>query len=253
VFKKTYIALFISCLSASSYAYQINSTLFIENKTDKALELKVGTVDRQIEIFSIAPHLSRKVDMSIGGWELYKYYPSAPFTISDAADHKLYVQGRVNYYVGPWPTKQYNSLDALSAATGLTLDPTYSCLPSDSSFENKIVITGTPQGELQAAPMSSELHCQGFRSSSIRDSHQYYTPVCSDGKTSAIFWKIVEQDNGYGLTNFVYSKGNHDNLCSPDSGKYCEGGTLPNTWLDDAHIKNMLDDIVRKGAFCGSW
>jgi hypothetical protein len=252
MFKKTYIALLISCISASSYAYEIKSNLTVENKTNISMVVNVEIPNIKTASYSIPPYTTGKLDLSINGWELYKYYPANLTIKSNDVHHKLYVQGRVNYYVGAWPTVQYNSLDALSAADGLTIDSTYSCFPSSSTFENKIVIVGAPGSPLNPAAMPIEMHCQGFKSSVLQSDHIYYTPTCSDGKKSAFFWKILEKDDGKGVTNFMYTKGYMDNLCY-DNGMYCDGGSLPSSSLTDDKIKEMLDNIVRRGVFCGSW
>lgn len=250
--KKIHMALFISCISASSYGYEIKSNLIVENKTSISMVVNVEIPNIKTASYTIAPYGSGQLDLTINGWELYKYYPGSLTIKSNDAHHKLYVQGRVIYYVGAWPTVKYNSLDALSVADGLTLDATYSCFSSSSSFENKIVIKGAPGSPLNPPAIPAEMHCQGFKSSILQTEHIYYTPTCSDGKRSAFFWKILEKDNGEGSTDFMYTKGYMDNLCF-DNGLYCDGGRLPSNSLTDEKIKNMLDDIVRKGVFCGSW
>jgi len=239
-------------MSASSYAYEIKSSLIVENKTDTSIIVDVDIPKEKTRSLLIRPNMTNQLDVSIEGWELYKSYP-APFTIkSNDAHHKLYVQGRINYYVGAWPTVKYSSLDALSTADGLTIDTNYSCFPSNTGFENKIVISGAPGSALHPTTLPTEMHCQGFKSSILQSDHLYYTPTCSDGKRNALFWKIFEKRDDQGYTHFMYTKGYLQELCI-DNGFYCDGGTLATLSQSDAAIKNMLDDIVRKGKFCGSW
>ena len=156
----------ISCISAASYAYSIKSSLRVENNTDVPMVITVGDLPFQkSKPTRIAPHDFSNVDLTIGGWEPNKYYSARLDIKSDDDEQKLFVQGRVDYYVG-FSSYQNNSLDSVTAAEGLSIDATYSCFPRDSNispFVNKIVISGEPD-KAGANSNIAELHCQGFKS-----------------------------------------------------------------------------------------
>src|SRR5437868_3420632 len=145
MFKKIAIALFISSISVSSYAYLIGSNLTIENKTNIPMEINVDAAEGKITKL-ISPHAMITLNLNVNGWKLY-HSTTAPFTITSVplhSDSSVYVEGRVAYYVYDWPSHQYSFLDSLSVASGITIEPSYSCAVSDNTFENKIVIDGTP-------------------------------------------------------------------------------------------------------------
>jgi hypothetical protein len=244
--KKIPAIVFISCISASSYAYEITSNLTIENKTNTPMEMTITMPDGKPKTVKILPSATSKLDLTIGGWQLYKTY-NAPFTIkSDNADQKLYAQGRVDYYVHAWPTQQYNFLDSISTAEGVSIDSTYGCFVKNSNFENKIVINGTPNNPLQAKAFSSETHCRGLKSSTFSDDHQRYTPTCTNGKTAT--FTLVSEEHG----KLLYTAGEYDYVRVPYTLRE-----------DNAHIQKSLDDVLNNppvppyylyvNVFCGSW
>lgn len=247
--KKILSLVFISCISASSYAYFIGSNLTVENKLNIPMLMTITMPDGSKRPVKIPAGETSKVDLSISGWELYKMY-NAPFTIkSDDALKKLYAQGRIDYYIHAWPSQQYNFLDSISTAEGVSIDTTYSCYVADTTFENKIIINGTPNTAMEIKQYPQETHCLGLKSSIISDNHKKYTPTCMNGKT-AIF-SLTGETNQPDSTEYDYSADEHNYLrvffASP--------------WQDDATIKRNLDRVLNEyekhyyyvNNFCGSW
>lgn len=245
MFKKIPAIVFISCISASSYAYTILSNLTIENKTNIPMEMIVHMPDGNPKSIKILPNNKRNLDLSIDGWKLYTTY-NAPFTIkSDNAENKLYAQGRVDYYVHAWPTQKYNFFDSISTAEGVSIDSTYSCFVDNKTFQNKIVINGTPNNAMVAKEFTPETHCRGLKSSTLSDNHQQYTPICTNGKTAT----FMLTSEAYG--ELMYSAGEYEYVSA-----------LYTLMEDNAHIQQSLDDALNvpdphqyfyRNVFCGSW
>ena len=140
---------------------------------------------------------------------------------------KTLYKGRVDYYVQAWPTQKYNFFDSISTAEGVSIDSTYSCFVNNSTFENKIVINGTPNNVLQADKFPTETHCRGLKSSTLSDNHQQYTPTCTNGKTAT--FTLSSEARG----EFLYTAGEYDYVRVPYT-----------LWEDNAHIQKSLDDVL---------
>src|SRR5262245_47243890 len=101
MFKKIPLALLISCISASSYAYFIKSNFQIENNTNIPMKVVMDQPNGQptLEI-SVYPHDTTNVLIENGdhGGALYQA-SEAPFKIMSADKSKQYGQGRVAYQV----------------------------------------------------------------------------------------------------------------------------------------------------------
>lgn len=256
MFKEILLTLLIGIVSSSSFAWGINSYLTVVNNTDTDMLVTVGDLPFQkSNPKKIARYGgSAQIDLTIGGWELGSY--SAPLTIvSDDKDQKLYVQGRVAYYVDVGPSfdlRKYSFLDSLTAAKWVTLDSTYQCSSEYlKSFRNEIVINGTPDKVLEENAPSGKVHCRGLKSSILNWELQTYTPICKDGRHDK--FKLVLEPNG-DLYAFLYDDFLKDRTISfpiwvTPSKK---------TGLSQDDIKQYLDDALNSGGltynnFCGSW
>lgn len=195
MFKKIKMALLISCISASSYAYVIDTNLTVENRTNVPLLLTMEQPNGQDPVSQPIPaHQTSLIPMSNGdhGGLLYQT-STAPFKIMSNDNNKVYAQGRVAFYVGASLWNKYSFLNFVSAADGLTVDPVYSCKNGGygTTFENKIIIDGMPGKELQATGFPEMVSCQGLKSSELSHQNEYYTPTCFDGR-KPLFWRYFD-------------------------------------------------------------
>jgi hypothetical protein len=201
MFKKMKMALLISCLSASSYAYVIDANLTVQNKTKVPLMLTMDQPNGQDPVVRMIPAQQTSIiPMSNGDHSGLLYQTAtAPFKIVSAngekvdGENKIYAQGRVAFYVGGSLWNKYSFLNAVSAADGLTVDPVYSCANGGygTTFENTIVIDGTPGAELQAMNFPQAVSCQGLKSSELTHENEYYTPTCYHGGKT-LFWRYFD-------------------------------------------------------------
>lgn len=204
MFKKIQLGLLISCISVSSYAYVVETNFTIENKTDLTMliDLTLPNGDNRLEF--VYAHQTRVMALDNGDHSGLLYQTAtAPFKIYAqthiAGEDSTYVlsgQGRIAFYVGASLGNKYSFLNAVTAADGLTVEPTYSCRNGGygTTFDNKIVIDGKPGNELKVTAFPNEVMCKGVKSSGLRENHQYYTANCFDG-TGSVFWKI-DEDSG---------------------------------------------------------
>lgn len=206
MYKKIQLALLLSCMGTSSFAYQVKAYLTIDNKTNVPMQIGVKQPYNQPEIIKdLPPHTVTQVTkdpMENGMSYLFSLSQSyAFFAVKGIAENKdkVYLQGRVVYFAGGGASEKYSFIDNLSTAKGLTSTPAYTCRSAEQAdhiFNNQIVIEGTPGDTLVLTPFSDETgYCQGLKTSIMRDGdgegqkNQYYTPVCFDGTTS-IFWRV---------------------------------------------------------------
>lgn len=240
MFKKIQLAVFIACCNASSYAYVIDTHFTVENKTDVPMVITVDQPNGQTSnLLHIPAHESTQVYMQNGDNSGLLYQTStSPFTIK--ANGKLYLQGRVAYYVGASVWNKYSFLDAISAADGVKVDPSYSCKNGgyNPTFENKIVIDGTPHDELPVKEFPSKVSCQGLKFSSLQDEDRHYTPTCFDGMSST-FWKEI-------------IKSCHHNICH-DVIRYTNGNEKYSVGLADSNPSKAEIDKRVGNLYCGSW
>lgn len=196
MFKKIQLTLLVASLSASSYAYVIQTKLTVENKTDVPMLMTIDQPNGQESLSKPIPaHQTTILDMDNGDHSGLLYQTAtAPFKIKSMnADAKVFAQGRVAYYVGASLWNKYSFLDAVSAAHGLKVEPVYSCKNSGyyNNPENKMVIEGTPQADLKITDFPAAVNCIGLKSSELKDDNLNYTATCFDGKSST-FWKRIE-------------------------------------------------------------
>lgn len=146
--KKIQSALLLSCLSASSYAYLIQGTLTVENKTDipMAITVKNDTSGQVRYTKQLPPHEISHLQMDNGdgsGFLYQKYIDS--FIIGSEDSSKTFVKGNILYYVGSAVWNKYNYLQNVSTTDdGIKVDTHYSCknYGYSGTIENKIVIEG---------------------------------------------------------------------------------------------------------------
>lgn len=255
-------ALLLSCISVSSYAYFIDSTLKIENKTNTPLVIIVTQYNGEKFKQPIAANSSTTLNKEVmnnndhSGW-LYQT-ATQPFEIrSDDTNNTLYAQGRVMYYIHSAYWEEYSFLDSLSSATGVTLDPEYSCHKSNTTFNNKIVIDGKPEKILQPVKAyPTDVHCKGLKSSRL-DYLSLYHAVCADGNEG--YFQYVFGDSE---TDLIYA------LFEPrQKTKYIITTISASSLNDKDKVKKTLDDVLNNPApsflycfgypgcnsFCGSW
>jgi hypothetical protein len=214
MFKKIQFGLLLSCVSAYSYAYVINANLTVENKTDVPMVIVVDNPNGQAQLTQPIPaHKTTLLHLENGDHSGWLYQAStAPFKIrGENANGKVYVQGRLAYYVESAAWTKYSFLNAVSAADNLTVATNYTCENGgySTALDNQIIISGTPENELKEKKFPTDLICQGLKSSTFRDSNNFYTPTCSDGKTS-VFWKTDDRMttiNGRNLWFHIYTNG----------------------------------------------
>lgn len=244
MFKKIQLALLISCISASSYAYVIQTTLTVENKTGAPMQITIDHPNGQEPTTKPIPaHQTTIIDMDNGdhGGLLYQT-STAPFKIkSMGADAKVYAQGRVAYYVGASLWSKYSFLDAVSTADGLKVEPIYSCKNSGyyKNPENKIVIDGTGGNEMLARKFPDKVSCMGLKSAKLDEQTLSYTATCFDGK-STTFWKgsnLICTNQGCVFFN-TYS--NHDESYAVSDNE------------NPISLKAELDEVVGN-QHCGTW
>lgn len=195
MFKKIQLAILISGISATSYAYVVESNLTVENKTNVPMVMIIEQPNGQpVKTISIPAHQTiDKQYMQNGDHSGLLYQTSsAPFKIRETDENgKVLAQGRVVYYVGASLVNKYSYLNAVTAANNLTVDPVYTCKNGgyETTFENKLVIAGTADKELKIKKFPTDFSCQGFKSSTWNDATRQYTAVCFDGSSST-FTKV---------------------------------------------------------------
>jgi hypothetical protein len=253
MFKKIPLAIFISCISASSFAYQIGTNLTVENNTDVPMLLSVELPKGQAGMTQQIPaHKISQIYMTNGDHTgLLNQTSTAPFKITGAEDQKMYVQGRVVYYVGRTVWNKYIFLNSISVADGLQVDPVYTCKNGGNGnvFENKLVIDGVPGKELVATEFPIEKVCQGLKSSTLDQSAVNYAPVCFDGEKITYVQKDVSShyDGGHYHTHYTYAKYSN----AADSFMV----TFDNSSFDKISNEMLHAELDKVGgnAFCSSW
>lgn len=255
MFKKIKIplALFMSCISASSYAYMIGTNLTVENKTDVPMVLSVEQPNGQTEMTQQIPaHKISQLYITNGDHSGLLYQTStAPFKILGADNQKTYVQGRVVYYVGSTVWRKYSFLNTVSAAEGLRVDPVYTCKNGGNGnvFENKIVIDGMPGKEMEVKEFPEDTNCQGLKSSTLDASGVNYTPLCFDGESIDYVQKEVNShyDGGHYHTHYAYSK--YSNV----SDSFV--ATFDSSSFDEISNETLHAELDRIGgnAYCETW
>lgn len=189
----------------------------------------------------LPPHGSDTFYMESGDNTLLLYQTAtAPFKIREKdANGKVYAQGRIAYYVGGAGWNKYSFLDAISYADHLKIDTYYSCNGSNKTFDNKIVIDGTPQDEMQARRFPTHIRCQGFKYSVLRDNNHYYTPFCANEDHS------------------VFVKGKYcrktPSNCEEATGYYNGDKLYIVEYTDDTTALQSALDRVIGNAYCNSW
>lgn len=255
MFKKISLALFASCMSVSSYAYMVEANLTVENKTDIPMVLTVQQPNGQSDFnHNLPAHKVTQVYLVNGDHSGLLYQTStASFKISGAEDQKMYVQGRVVYYVGGSVWHKYSYLNTVSAAEGLAVDPVYTCknggYADNTVFENKLIINGVANKELEAKDFPAETNCQGLKYSTLDQTGVNYTPVCYDGESIAYLQRAVysHYHNGHYQTHYHYSKFSDvtsDFVATFDTSSYED--------VDNNTLHAELDK-VGGNVFCESW
>lgn len=242
--KKIHIALLISCFSVSSYAYIIGTDLIIDNRTDTPMQIEVNRPNNQTLLSQPLPAHQRSIVYVENGdtTELPNKLSKARFKIKNMTDKdKLYVQGRIAFYVGSSIQDKYSYLNSVSAANGLSVDQFYSCTDhGDKIFTQKITIAGTPGEALEETEFFANVPCQGVKHSVLRDNHQYYAAACFDGTSTPTYWKVDEYYNSRSNeTFFRYWYGDRKQLLD---------ATVKSQFFDDATLQAALDKKL-----CGSW
>ena len=159
--KKIHLALLISCISSSSFAYQVKAYLTIDNRTAVPMQIIVQQPNGQADITQDIPALQAtrvtKSQNDFGdplennmSYVLSLNQSHAFITIKGIAANKdkTYLQGRITYYAGGGASSKYSFLDDIFAAEGLSFKPKYTCRSAEKSdhvFDNQIVIEGTPE------------------------------------------------------------------------------------------------------------
>jgi len=242
MFKKTQLAILISCVSASSYAYLISSDLKIVNNTNIPMTVFVteqpkpngGKNELQGDVKNIPLPAYGFVDVTnpkgvklnngrpwggVGLWKL----DSAVITVRGETDHKIYLQGRLNYYIddfsGRMQPDQYSFLDSIFIASGLKQQPTYTCGSSTSfypTFDNQITIGykggSTTVGELPDLTKNEfpqVVTCNGLNYSNLEaggsNVYQTYRPHCFDGSKATFNYQYQKDNTENKITTYVYS------------------------------------------------
>lgn len=194
MFKKIFSAIFITCISASSYAYVIPTNFSIENKTnvDMTVEITPAVKGQEKITKQIPAHDTLQISLDNGDHSGWLYQTStSPFIIK--ANGKPYVQGRIAYYVGASVGNKYSFLNAVTSADGVKVNPIYSCRNggSNPTFENKIIIDGTPENALKLPDFPDEVSCQGIKYSHYDMETQDYNVTCSDD-TYSTFHQLTD-------------------------------------------------------------
>jgi len=216
--KKIQLTLLIFFTTTSSYAYEIGANLTIENKTNTPMIIAIDNPNGQAPTTSPIPaHKTSLIYLKNGdnsGWLYQKAI--APFIIKDATENnKIYIKGRLVYYVGNAAWVKHSFLNAVTASDDLTVDVHYTCKNGGYSavLDNQIIISGTPQNALSDKPFPTDLFCRGLKSSTLRGSqNDFYTPICFDNdhtRSSSIFWRKKSEniEDGQNLWEHVYTNG----------------------------------------------
>jgi hypothetical protein len=244
MFKQIQLAVLLSCTSVSSYAYLVETNFTIENKTDVPLVVVVTQPDGLKPLQLILAHETRQILVKNGDSSGLLYQTStAPFNIN-ALDHKknpLIVQGRIAFYVGASLGNKYSFLNALSAADGVTIDPSYSCKNGgyNTIFQNKIVIDGIPGNDLAVKAFPAAVRCDGLKSNDFNPKNLEYTPTCFDGNSST-FWPVWDSPGNF--IEFFYTNGKWN-----DDHHY-----LVDYSSDSEKIHTEQNNKIGN-AYCGTW
>lgn len=243
--KKISLVLLTTCISASSYAYVIGANLTVQNKTDVPMEIEITPPNKQEKVIKQIPaHETIHTYIENGDHSGWLYQTStAPFTIK--ANNKLYAQGRIAFYVGASVGNKYSFLNAVSAADGIKVDPSYSCKNggNGTTFENTIVIDGTPGNAMSVTEFPDDVSCQGIKSSVYnKDDNQDYTITCSDDTYSTFHQLTYTECVRFGCW-WVYKYSNGEQKYWP---------TSPERFADSFAFQRELDKRIGSG-FCGTW
>ena len=224
MFKKTQLAILVCCVSASSYAYRINSDLIVDNKTGKALQVEISNVtDEKIDqTQQILPGSQTHFKTNNGQVDngLTGKLDTAIITIKGLEDQKIYLQARLNYYVGAakiW--EKYSFIDAITKADGVKATPSYTCVSknySDPTFNNGIVIEETSGKGITATAKKDfpyVVTCMGLKSSELLGDnngkpYQDYYPVCFNEnfkENKSKFMQSNEDQTNPDKTVFAYA------------------------------------------------
>src|SRR5437870_5720691 len=121
--KKILLSFLIIFIHSTSYAYVITTDFTVENKTDINMQLEMNQPNGQGKSVVYVPaHTLIKLYLENGDHSGMLFRTAtAPFKLTDVENKKLYLQGRIGYYVGGLGIfSLYSFLDGISAASGLT-------------------------------------------------------------------------------------------------------------------------------------
>jgi hypothetical protein len=237
------LSFLLMCFSVPSYAYTIGANLVIVNNTNVAMNLQVSHPNGQGNTsYPIPANETTTVYMENGDKTIWLYQSSiATFSLNDQVTQTEYVNGRVAYYVGASLWTLYSFLDSVSSGPGITVDQTFSCAAANT-FENRLVINGTPSDAAPMNPNPNVIHCAGLKNSQLINNPQgqTYQITCSDN-TKASFLKqpgdcvLVVYHNSSWYSNGCYwtkteSDGTPDALVSPG--------------LDSALVQAQLNSLL---------
>jgi hypothetical protein len=185
--KKILPALLILLFSLPTYAYTVGADFVIVNNTDTNMNLIVSQPNGQGHIVKPIPaHETTRMFMENGDKTIWLYQASiAPFSIRDATTQIEYVNGRIAYYIYQTMWAKYSFLDSVQTGNGIIVDKSFACGES-STFENRIVLNGTPGGAAPMNPNHDYIHCEGLKATKLDTDirGQFYKITCSDNAES---------------------------------------------------------------------
>lgn len=245
--KKAILTTFAVCLSTASYAYIIGTNLTIDNKTNEAITIEITLPKNQTPIIQTIPALKSSIVYLENGDNTGLLYQSstAPFNIK--SKDKIYVKGRIGFYVGASAWNKYSYLDSVSAAKGITANAVYSCANGgNNTLENKIVISGTPDNASITTEFSQDTSCKGLQSSRLENTNGYenssYSVVCSNGKSTTFHFLYQHSDDFEGWHNIVWYTNDELTLRAYFYSQY----------FTKDELKQKLDDLAGY-YYCDSW
>lgn len=250
MFKKTYLALLISCFSVSSYAYIIGTNFTIENKTDMLLLMEVDQPhSRSDKFLELPPHQESTIYLENDDYTGYlNQAASRSFTImnlvnTEYAETKTFVQGRISFFLGASIWNKYTFLDSISVAKGLTVNPLYTCENGgNNTLKNKLIIEGNPEDGIVEREITGEAICNGLKSSEFNAETKSYTVTCSNDTQATTFTPNV--------TPYCYGPGA---ICQDRAG-YTDGKReyYPERSENADEMHANLDKEIGN-SFCKSW
>ena len=238
--------LLISLLPLSTYAYIIGSDLIIDNQTEKNLVVTIPQPDSRYPIQKEIP-AKKEVTIYLENGDstgLLYQAKTKPFSIKEAGTEIEQVNGRIAFYVGASVWNKYSFLDSVLSSPSIQVTQYYSCDNggSDNKFQNKLVISGNPDGASAPVKLDNNyIDCRNKLESSSKPTPANYVGICTNNQKVLFDYDPIPY--------YSHMEGRHCHWVVKGHiihiPVYCD--------LSIEYKKEFFDKLVERKSYCYGW